>query len=73
MSFDFTSGGDYHNQGNKSHQSLDLNISKTFLNGDLIVRADATDLLNKSYLRYSIYNEIGQINCLDTWTKRKKQ
>lgn len=70
MSFDFTSGGDYHNQGNKSHHSLDLNISKTFLNGDLIVRADATDLLNKSYLRYSIYNEIGQINCLDTWTKR---
>lgn len=70
MSFDFTGGGDSHNQGNKSHHSLDLNISKTFLNGDLIVRADATDLLNKSYLRYSIYNEVGQIDCLDTWTKR---
>lgn len=70
LSFDFTSGGDSHNQGNKSRNSLDASISKTFLGGDMTVRADAVDLLNRSYLRYSIYNEVGQINCLDTWPNR---
>lgn len=70
MCYDFTSGGDFHNQGNKSHYTLNVNVAKTFLSGDLIVRAEAIDLFNKSYLRYSIYNEVGQINCIDTWTKR---
>lgn len=70
VSFDFTSGGDNHNHGYKSRHSLDASISKPFLNGDMIVSATATDLLNRSYLRYSIYNETGQINCLDTWPCR---
>lgn len=70
VSFDFTSGGDSHNQGNKSRNSLDASISKTLFGGDMVVRADATDLLNRSYLRYSIYNEVGKISCLDTWPNR---
>ncbi len=70
LSFDFTSGGDNHNHGYKSRHSLDASISKPFLDGDMIVSAVATDLLDRSYLRYSIYNEIGQINCLDTWSSR---
>ena len=70
LSFDFTSGGDNHNHGYKSRHSLDASVSKPFLDGDVIVSAVATDLLDRSYLRYSIYNEIGQINCLDTWPSR---
>ena len=70
LSFDFTSGGDVHNQSNRSRHSLDASVAKTFFGGDLTVRADATDLLNRSYLRYSIYNEIGHITCLDTWPSR---
>lgn len=70
VSFDFTSGGDNHNHGYKSRHSLDANVSKSFFGGDMIISAVATDLLDRSYLRYSIYNETGRIDCLDTWPSR---
>ena len=70
LSFDFTGAGDVHNQSNRSRHSLDASVAKTFFSGDLTIRADATDLLNRSYLRYSIYNEVGRITCLDTWPNR---
>lgn len=70
VSFDFTTGGNNHNHGYKSRHSLDASVTKSFMKGDLIVTAAATDLLKHSYLRYSIYNEVGRITCLDTWPNR---
>lgn len=70
LSFDFTGAGDNHNHSYKPRHSLDASISKSFFDGDMVVNMTATDLLNRSYLRYSIHNETGQIDCLDTWPSR---
>lgn len=70
ISFDFTSGGNSHNHSYKAHHSLDASISKSLFNDDMIFTLSVQDIFGKSFQRYSIYNEIGRIDCLDTWSSR---